>query len=157
MTSATDELLVDALADLQAFEEERDDIQSRDLEAISLAWSGLLREAIDGRRESGIEDVWLKAEEAYIGMDDANRAEFGRAMWCKPMSIHGPLQQNDDGKSDQQRQKQARPRDRFTSIVCNIFAHGFRASRPPVSGCGTPDTSSQPSCSIQYRCVPRRP
>ena len=102
MTSATDELLVDALADLQAFEEERDDIQSRDLEAISLAWSGLLREAIDGRRESGIEDVWLKAEEAYIGMDDANRAEFGRAMWCKPMSIHGPLQQNDDGKSDQQ-------------------------------------------------------
>jgi len=33
------------------------------------------KEAIDGRKQSGIEDIWYEDEEAYEGIDDANRHE----------------------------------------------------------------------------------
>ena len=49
------------------------------------------QEAIAARKSSGIEDVWLSAEEAYVGMDDENRSEFEGAKWSKPTSINGPL------------------------------------------------------------------
>lgn len=43
------------------------------------------------RKQSGIELIWMACEEAYIGIDDANRAEFGEGRWAKPMSMDGPL------------------------------------------------------------------
>ena len=53
---------------------------------------GKLRdEAVAARKESGIEDVWLEREEAYLGIDDENRAEFAGARWAKPMAMEGPL------------------------------------------------------------------
>lgn len=63
--------------------------------------SSLTREIVDqradarkARQQSGIEDVWLRAEEAYHGIDDANRAEFGRQHWQVPTSSAGPLTRN---------------------------------------------------------------
>jgi hypothetical protein len=43
------------------------------------------------RTSSGIEATWKESEEAYIGIDDANRAEFQDARWAKPMSMDGPV------------------------------------------------------------------
>lgn len=51
-------------------------------------------ESVRARRESGIEEVWAAAEDAYIGVDDANRSEFAGAKWAKPTSIQGPLTSN---------------------------------------------------------------
>lgn len=50
--------------------------------------------AISYRRESGIEDVWLACDEAYIGIDDMNRAQFANAKWAKPMNMSAGLQSN---------------------------------------------------------------
>lgn len=51
----------------------------------------LRTEAIDARKASGIEELWMQCEEAYIGIDDANRSEFANATWSKPMALNGPL------------------------------------------------------------------
>jgi len=48
-------------------------------------------EAVNGRKESGIEDEWLACEEAYVGCDDENRSEFAGAKWIKAEAMDGPL------------------------------------------------------------------
>jgi len=48
-------------------------------------------EAKVARTSSGIETTWLEAEEAYIGIDEANRHEFQEGRWTKPTSVDGPL------------------------------------------------------------------
>lgn len=48
-------------------------------------------EAKAARTSSGIEALWMEAEEAYIGIDDANRHEFSEARWAKPMALEGPV------------------------------------------------------------------
>jgi hypothetical protein len=48
-------------------------------------------EAVQGRSASGIEKVWSAAEEAYLGIDDANRSEWQGARWAKPTSMEGPV------------------------------------------------------------------
>lgn len=50
------------------------------LDAFGLTLADYRREAIDGRSMLGIEDEWLEDEEFYIGVDDANRAEY-RSTW----------------------------------------------------------------------------
>jgi len=52
------------------------------------------KEYVAYRTESGIEEIWRKAEEAYLGIDDANRSEFAKAKWAKPTSITGPVTTN---------------------------------------------------------------
>src|ERR1019366_7450812 len=69
------------------------------LENLASTISSMRKEAIDERRVSGIEEVWLAAEEAYIWMDDANRGEFSNARWAKPMAMNGPLT-SDSGSRD---------------------------------------------------------
>ncbi len=44
-------------------------------------------DAVQARRESGIETVWMQAEEAYLGIDDENRGEYSGARWAKPTSM----------------------------------------------------------------------
>jgi hypothetical protein len=61
------------------------------LGAISTAISAKRDEAKAARASSGIETVWKEMEEAYIGIDDANRHEFQDAKWAKPMSMDGPV------------------------------------------------------------------
>ena len=48
-------------------------------------------DAVQARRESGIETVWTQAEEAYLGIDDENRGEFSGARWAKPTSMDSGL------------------------------------------------------------------
>jgi len=62
------------------------------LDAVGKVISDLRKEAVDDRKASGLEEIWLKCEEAYIGMDDVNRHQFSKAHWAKPTSMSGPLQ-----------------------------------------------------------------
>jgi len=71
--------------------DKRESMQQERLEAISLIVLGKRKEAVEARKASGIEDVWTKAEEAYIGIDDLNRGEFADAKWIKPTSPSGPV------------------------------------------------------------------
>jgi hypothetical protein len=60
-------------------------------------------EAIADRKASGIESVWKKCEESYLGIDDANRGEEGAMQWIKPTTSDGSLitsqTKGNDGKS----------------------------------------------------------
>ena len=49
-------------------------------------------EAVVARESSGIEEWWNYAEEAYSGIDDANRGETSFGGWAKPTDMSGPLQ-----------------------------------------------------------------
>lgn len=51
--------------------------------------------AVKARKESGIEDIWMRCEEAYLGMDEANRGDFAKAKWAKPTSMTGPVTTNE--------------------------------------------------------------
>jgi hypothetical protein len=64
------------------------------LDAISVALVEKRNEAVAARAASGIEAMWQECEEAYVGIDDANRAEFGAAKWSKAMSPEGPVTTN---------------------------------------------------------------
>lgn len=61
------------------------------LDAIGLVISQRRAEAKAARTGSGIEQTWKEAEEAYAGIDDANRGEFQDARWSKPWSMSGPV------------------------------------------------------------------
>jgi hypothetical protein len=54
--------------------------------------------AVQWRSQSGIEQVWIKCEEAYLGIDDLNRAEFQGAQWSKPLTMTGALVRESNGK-----------------------------------------------------------
>ena len=60
-------------------------------------------DAVKARAASGIEAVWMSAEEAYLGIDDLNRSEWTNAKWAKPTSMQGPVTvdqvRKDDNKS----------------------------------------------------------
>jgi hypothetical protein len=64
---------------------------SQTLRALGQTIAKLRDEAVSARKDSGIETAWLECEEAYLGIDDENRAEFDGARWAKPMSMEGPL------------------------------------------------------------------
>lgn len=48
-------------------------------------------EARAARASSGVETIWTYCEEAYVGVDDVNREEYGEGKWAKPMSSDGPV------------------------------------------------------------------
>lgn len=48
-------------------------------------------DAVRARRESGIEETWRACEEAYLGIDDENRADVLGPGWIKPPTMDGPL------------------------------------------------------------------
>ena len=61
------------------------------LAAIGVQIAAKREEAKGARGLSGIESTWKECEEAYLGIDDANRHEFVDARWAKPMSMDGPV------------------------------------------------------------------
>lgn len=62
------------------------------LAAIGVSIGMLRDEAKAARVSSGIEDRWRDAEEAYAGIDDANRGDVrGGQQWTKSMSKDGPI------------------------------------------------------------------
>lgn len=64
------------------------------LEALSNTIVQMRSEAVSARKSSGIEDIWMACEEAYLGIDDLNRGEFSNAKWAKPTSMQGPVTTN---------------------------------------------------------------
>ena len=67
------------------------DAPAMELSAIGVQIASKREEARAARGTSGIETTWRECEEAYLGIDDANRSEFAGARWAKPMSMDGPL------------------------------------------------------------------
>ncbi len=61
------------------------------LNSISAALVEKRDAAKTARVSSGIETIWRECEEAYVGIDDANRAEWGDSKWAKPQAMSGPL------------------------------------------------------------------
>lgn len=57
-------------------------------------------EAVAARQNSGIEDLWLDCEEAYLGIDDENRGEFVGARWVKSTTMAGPLTKKERRSND---------------------------------------------------------
>ena len=67
------------------------DAPAIELSAIGVQIAAKREEAKAARGTSGIETTWRDCEEAYLGIDEANRSEFAGARWAKPMSMDGPL------------------------------------------------------------------
>lgn len=66
------------------------------LDALGDALSRKRKRAIEGRTESGIEQIWLEDQDAFDGVDDANRAEEhsrSRYRYAKPQSTTGTSSQ----------------------------------------------------------------
>lgn len=67
------------------------------LSAIGVSISKLRDEVKAARVASGIEARWRNAEEAYAGIDDANRGDVsGGHQWTKSMSKDGPISSSGD-------------------------------------------------------------
>lgn len=75
------------MAPVRMSEEERDER----LAVLGIAIAEKRDEATRARAESGIEKLWMECEEAYLGIDDANRGQFAGAKWAKPTSMEGPV------------------------------------------------------------------
>ncbi len=66
------------------------------LAAIGVSIGQLRDEAKQARISAGIEDRWRDSEEAYAGIDDANRGDVnGGHQWTKSMSKDGPITSDD--------------------------------------------------------------
>ncbi len=61
------------------------------LSAIGVEIASKREEAKAHRSSSGVEATWAECEDAYIGMDDANRHEFAKSHWSKSVSMTGPV------------------------------------------------------------------
>jgi len=115
-------------------------VQAEALQGLAQAIVKLRDEAVAARKESGIEDVWLQCEEAYVGIDDTNRAEFDGARWAKPMSMEGPLVRRSTGSDDTKATAFVRLTSRYvdagTAKVCEIAlpvdGKPFTLKRSPV-------------------------
>lgn len=91
--------LADLPDDVRELIEPHVELSTDKLDAISAIIAGKRDEAKSAREASGVETLWKEAEEAYIGIDDANRGEFGDRKWAKPMSSDGPLTTNRTSKN----------------------------------------------------------
>lgn len=94
------------------------------LQALSATLAGLRDEAVKDRASSGIEQIWMECEEAYLGVDDANRNEMGRQRWAKPLSSDGPLTSDrkaGNGKSTAFVRLTSRYVDAGTAKLCEVL------------------------------------
>lgn len=82
------ESVMEALAAARRNEEEA--YRSK-ISALTGTFLSLRKEAIDGRQQSGIEDIWRYCEEAYTGIDRENAHEFHANRWMKPMTGDSPV------------------------------------------------------------------
>ncbi|MDP3940371.1 MAG: hypothetical protein Q8R92_19830, partial [Deltaproteobacteria bacterium] len=77
--------------EVAALLQEHEEKGAQRLAALTLALVTKRQEAINDRKASGIEDIWMRAEEAYLGIDDTNRGTFAKARWSKPTTMNAPL------------------------------------------------------------------
>lgn len=71
--------------------EPEDDPRADKLRHLGQVFAKKRDEAVAARKSSGIEDVWTAAEEAYLGIDDANRSQFAGGRWMKGLTTSAPL------------------------------------------------------------------
>lgn len=64
------------------------------LNALSRRLCELRNDVVKYRADSGIEQIWLDCEEAYLGIDDENRHEYVGSTWQKSTSMSGPITSN---------------------------------------------------------------
>ena len=92
------------LAELEAQKRKEEEARIDQLNALAVSLTGKRKAAIDARRASGIEQIWLEDEDAFDGIDDANRAQEGasggnRNRYLKPVSSSGVVER-DTGNAD---------------------------------------------------------
>ena len=99
-------------------------LRAEELAGLATHITTLRDEAVAARKESGIEQTWAECEEAYLGIDDLTRAEFGGAKWAKPMAMEGGLvkmtQPGDSTKATAFVMVTARYVDAGTAKVCEV-------------------------------------
>lgn len=99
-------------------------VRGEQLQDLATHIAALRDEAVSARKESGIESTWLECEEAYLGIDDLTRAEFGDSKWAKPMTMEGGLirqtKPTDSNKATAFVMGTARYVDAGTAKVCEI-------------------------------------
>lgn len=78
------------LSDDPADSAEDGQLSEQRLDTIAKALVASRKLAIDGRRADDIDKILLHCEEAYAGIDDANRGYF-RGRWKKPTAGDGPI------------------------------------------------------------------
>lgn len=83
-----------AISDQQAPPENEPENRDARLEAFAATLIQKRKDAIDGRARSGIEDQWREDEDAYEGVDEANKGDKGRTQ--KPLFSAGA--EDDEGK-----------------------------------------------------------
>ena len=98
--------------------------QARELSGLGAEIAKLRDDAVKARDESGIEKLWMKCEEAYLGIDDTNRGEFDGARWAKPMTMEGGLiarrSTDDDTRATAFVRLTSRYVDAGTAKICEI-------------------------------------
>lgn len=113
--------------EVQALLGEHEEKQASRLATLGQVISQKRGAAVNYRKSSGIEEVWLKAEEAYLGIDDSNRSGFASARWAKPTTTTGPVTASyakpGDGevKSDAFVRLTSRYVDAGTAKLCEIL------------------------------------
>lgn len=108
------------------------------LERLSNVIAEKRNDAVKARKDSGIEDVWLACEEAYLCIDELNRPA-DRAKWAKPTSMVGPVTSNasrGDNKSKAFVRLTARYVDmgaaKISEIILPIGGKAFQFKPTPV-------------------------
>ena len=102
--------------ELQGGEKPRMPLDPDRLAALGGIIAKKIQEDVKARRESGIEDVWIACDEAYLGIDDANRAEFAKARWAKPTSMTGPVTTSSTSTSDNKSTAYVRMTTRYVDM-----------------------------------------
>lgn len=112
-------------------------------EQLVLLGQGLAKlcgEWVSGRKESGIEAVWAACEDAYHGIDEANRHEFGGAKWMKSATLDGPLTKARDKSDETKSTAYVRLTTRYvdmaaakiSEIALPVDGKAFKAKPTPV-------------------------
>lgn len=81
---------------LQRFE--KPEVSINRLEELGKLLESKRLDAIAYRESSGVDSMWEAAEEAYHGIDDANRHEFNGLRWVKPTTKEAPVQTERSGQ-----------------------------------------------------------
>lgn len=91
-TPLTDiQLPEDIVADLADFKRAGETLALDKLKEIGRVLAQKRDDAVKERKSSGIEGMWTQAEEAYLGVDNANRGEYEGSKWAKPPTMDGPV------------------------------------------------------------------
>lgn len=109
------------------------------LNAFGLAIAAKRNEAVAARKESGIEEIWMACEEAYLGIDDLNRDQFAKAKWAKPTTMEGPVTTRSSGNDGVRSSAYVRLTSRYVDAgVAKICEIALPADDKPFSFEPTP-------------------